>query len=61
MAECPLCGAITYLPLAYVWPARSVSCSECATKIALGANEMTKLKAQAAAAASEIGRLLPTG
>jgi len=60
MTECPRCGAVTYLPLAYAWPARSVSCSECATKITLGLNDMTKLKAQAAAGAAEIARLLTT-
>jgi hypothetical protein len=61
MAECSRCGAITYLPLAYAWHARRVSCSECGTQMALGLDEMTQLKAQAAAAASEIGRLLSTG
>ena len=61
MTECPRCGAVTYLPLAYAWPARSVSCSECVTKISFEVNEMTKLKMRAAAAASEIGWLLTTG
>ena len=60
MAECPRCGAVTYLPLAYAWPARSVACFESGTRMPLGPNDMTKLQAQATAAVSEITRLLAT-
>ena len=53
MAECALCGAVTYAPLAYAWQARSVACCECATRMPIGPDELTKLKAQAAGAVSE--------
>ena len=56
MAECPRCAAVTYLPLAYAWPMRSVACLEWGSKMPLGLDELTKLKAQATAAAAEIGR-----
>lgn len=32
MAECALCGAVTYAPRAYAWQARSVACCECGTR-----------------------------
>lgn len=61
MAECALCGAVTYAPLAYAWQARSVSCSECGTRVPIGRDELMKLKAQAAGSISEIERLLAVG
>ena len=60
MSECALCGAVTYLPLAYAWQARSVACCECGTRMSLGPDELTKLKAQAVGAVSKIERLLET-
>ncbi len=58
MAECPLCGAITYVPLAHGYRARSVACGECGTRMQIGPDVLTKLKAQAAAAVAEMERLL---
>jgi len=60
MAECAPCGAVTYVPLAYAWQARSIACGECGTRMPIGPDELTKLKAQAVGAVSEIERLLAT-
>ena len=45
MAECPMCGAITFAPLVYPWAARSVVCSECGVKTPMGPHGLAKLKA----------------
>ena len=61
IAECPMCGAMTYVPLAYAWAARSVSCCDCGTRMPIATDDLTKLKAQAAGAVAEIERVLATG
>jgi hypothetical protein len=58
MAECPLCGAMTYIPLTYAWTARSVSCCDCATTMPVARDDMMKLKAQASDAVAEMDRLM---
>jgi hypothetical protein len=58
MAECPACGAMTFIPLAYAWLAGSVSCCDCGTKMPTVRDDVMKLKAQAAGAVEEIERLL---
>ena len=57
---CRTCGAITYLPLAYAWPARSVACFECSTKLRLRLDGMAKRARKQPPPRSEIGRLLAT-
>jgi hypothetical protein len=58
MAECPMCGAMTFILLAYAWVARSVSCCDCGTTMPVLRDDVMKLKVQAAGAVEEIDRLL---
>jgi hypothetical protein len=58
MAECPKCGAVTYVPLAYAWTARSVACCECGTQMPIGLEVFAELKMQAVASGAEIERLM---
>jgi hypothetical protein len=58
MAECSMCGAMTSVPLAYAWHARSVVCGGCGTKMALGPGVLVQLKVQATDAAAEIEPLM---
>ena len=60
IAECPMCGAMTSVPLAYAWHARSVACGECGTKMAVDPEVLVKLKVQAAGTVAEIERLMAT-
>jgi hypothetical protein len=53
-----MCGAMTFILLAYAWVARSVSCCECGTTMPVLRDDVMKLKVQAAAAMEEIERLL---
>jgi hypothetical protein len=58
MAECPTCGAMTFVPLAYAWTAGSVLCCECGTGMPLERQEVANLKVQAAEVVAEIEQLL---
>jgi hypothetical protein len=58
MAECPMCGAMTTVPLAYAFHLRSVACCECGTKMTVGPEVLFQLKTQAAGAVAEIERLM---
>jgi hypothetical protein len=58
MAECPMCGAMTNVPLAYAFRFRSVACCECGTKMNVGSDVLSQLKTQAAGAVAEMERLM---
>jgi hypothetical protein len=59
-AECPMCGAMTTVPLAYAFHLRSVACCECGTKMTVGPEVISHLKTQAMNAVAEIERLIST-
>ena len=58
IAECPTCGAMTTLSIAYAWRAKSAVCGECGTRMPVHSQLIRDLKTQAEAAVREIDRLL---
>lgn len=58
MAECPMCGAITTLPVEFAWRQGVVYCSECEAAMQLTRAGLERLLRQAEGAGEVIVRLL---
>lgn len=58
MAECPMCGAITTLPVEVAWRQGVVYCCECGTAMQLTRTGLERLRRQAEGAGEVITRLL---
>jgi transcription elongation factor Elf1 len=58
VAECPICGAMTILPVEIAWQQGIVYCSECGTTMNVTRAVLERLRVQAEAASTTIARLL---
>jgi hypothetical protein len=58
VAECPMCGAMTMLPIEVAWRLGVVHCSECGTTMTVTRATLEHLKAQAQSAFTTVERLL---
>jgi hypothetical protein len=58
MAECPICGAMTMLPIEIAWLQGVVHCCECGVAMSVTLAVLERLQGQAGAASETIKRLL---
>jgi predicted RNA-binding Zn-ribbon protein involved in translation (DUF1610 family) len=58
MAECPMCGAITMLPIEIAWRQGVVYCCECGAGMSVTRAVLERLQGQADGASATIKRLL---